>query len=67
MVSEVEVCEGRFISYSLGNFATYGTINMSGINGYAPLVEVETNRDGKFFRWKDLFFFAGVGFGTKIG
>jgi len=37
----------RFIAYRLGNFATYETINVGGINGYTPPVAVETNRDGR--------------------
>jgi hypothetical protein len=36
----------------LGNFATYGTINVNGISGYAPIIEVETDRTGKFIRGK---------------
>jgi hypothetical protein len=51
-VRAVEVYKDRFIAYSLGNFATYGTINVNGISGYAPIVEVETDRTGKFIRGK---------------
>jgi hypothetical protein len=52
VVRAVDLYKGRFIAYSLGNFATYGTINVNGISGYAPIIEVETDRSGKFIRGK---------------
>lgn len=52
VVRAVEVYKDRFIAYSLGNFATYGTINVNGISGYAPIIEIETDRTGKFIRGK---------------
>ncbi len=42
----VEVYNGRFIAYSLGNFWTYGRFNLSGINGYAPIADLRVARDG---------------------
>jgi len=65
VVRAVDLYKGRFIAYSLGNFATYGTINVSGINGYAPLVAVETNRDGRFLRGKIHSFIQYKGSGPK--
>ncbi len=47
MVRAVNLYIDRFIAYRLGNFATYETINVGGINGYTPLVALETNRDGR--------------------
>lgn len=44
--------KGRLIAYSLGNFCTYGGINVSGVNGYAPLLELEVSSDGEFLRGK---------------
>lgn len=44
----VEVYNNRFIAYSLGNFLTYRRFNLSGPNGYSPLVRVETDASGKF-------------------
>jgi len=44
----VEVYKDRFIAYSLGNFSTYGGINVSGINGFAPIIKVFTNNKGRF-------------------
>lgn len=46
----VEVYKDRFIAYSLGNFCTYGGINVSGINGWAPIVKVYTNSKGDFLK-----------------
>ena len=44
----VEVYKDRLISYSLGNFATYYGIRVTGVNGLAPLLVVQVDRDGRF-------------------
>jgi hypothetical protein len=36
------------ICYSLGNFCTYGRFNVRGVNGVAPIVEVQINKSGAF-------------------
>lgn len=46
----VELYKNRFIAYSLGNFCTYGGINVSGINGWAPIIKVYTTTDGAFYK-----------------
>lgn len=46
----VEVYKNRFIAYSLGNFCTYGGINVSGINGWAPIIKVFTDSTGVFLK-----------------
>lgn len=46
----VEVYKNRFIAYSLGNFCTYGGINVAGINGWAPIIKVFTNARGSFLK-----------------
>jgi len=46
----IEVYKNRFIAYSLGNFCTYGGINVSGINGMAPIIKVYTNLKGDFLK-----------------
>ena len=43
----VEVYEGRFIAYSLGNFWTYGRFNLCGPNGLAPVVDLRVAADGR--------------------
>lgn len=44
----IEVYKGRFIAYSLGNFCTPYNVSLTGISGYAPLVEIQTDRKGRF-------------------
>ncbi|MDL2222971.1 CapA family protein [Bacteroidales bacterium OttesenSCG-928-M11] len=43
-----ELYKDRFIIYSMGNFCTAGDFNIRGISGYAPIVKVYTDTDGKF-------------------
>lgn len=42
----VEVYNGHFIAYSLGNFCTPTGISVSGISGYSPVITVRLNSDG---------------------
>jgi poly-gamma-glutamate capsule biosynthesis protein CapA/YwtB (metallophosphatase superfamily) len=44
----IEVYKERFISYSMGNFCTYGRFNLAGPNGIAPIVKINVDREGKF-------------------
>jgi poly-gamma-glutamate capsule biosynthesis protein CapA/YwtB (metallophosphatase superfamily) len=46
----IEVYNNRFIAYSLGNFCTYSGINVSGVNGLAPIIKVYTNNNGEFLK-----------------
>ncbi|MEK6780663.1 MAG: CapA family protein [Bacteroidota bacterium] len=46
----IEVYKNRFIAYSLGNFCTYGGINVSGVNGLAPIIKVYTDVKGIFYK-----------------
>ncbi len=43
----VEVYNGRFIAYSLGNFWTYARMNIRGLGGVGPVVELHLARDGR--------------------
>ena len=45
----MELYHDRLIAYSLGNFCTYARFNLRGSNGLAPLLQVKTDREGKFF------------------
>jgi hypothetical protein len=44
----IEVYRDRFISYSMGNFCTYGRINLTGPNGLAPIIKLNVDSTGKF-------------------
>jgi poly-gamma-glutamate capsule biosynthesis protein CapA/YwtB (metallophosphatase superfamily) len=44
----IEVYKERFISYSLGNFCTYGRFNIQGPNGFSPLIKLKVDRTGRF-------------------
>jgi poly-gamma-glutamate capsule biosynthesis protein CapA/YwtB (metallophosphatase superfamily) len=44
----VEIYKQRFIDYSLGNFCTYGRFNITGPGGFAPVMKVKVDREGRF-------------------
>ncbi|MDY0199810.1 MAG: CapA family protein [Tenuifilaceae bacterium] len=44
----IDLYKGRFIAYSLGNFCTYGRFNLRGANGFAPIIKVLVDKNGKF-------------------
>jgi poly-gamma-glutamate capsule biosynthesis protein CapA/YwtB (metallophosphatase superfamily) len=46
----IDVYKNRFIAYSLGNFCTFGGMNVSGVNGLSPIIKVYTNRSGEFLK-----------------
>jgi hypothetical protein len=48
VVRGMEVLRGRLVAYSLGNFATYGGMNLSGPNGLTLVLEVSLAPDGTF-------------------
>lgn len=48
----VDLYKGKFIAYSLGNFATYGRFNLRGVSGIAPIVKVLVNPSGDFLSAK---------------
>lgn len=43
----MELYRGRLVAYSLGNFATWWGINIRGVNGLAPLLEIQLAPDGR--------------------
>ena len=44
----LELYRGRLIAYSLGNFATFGGMNVTRESGLAPLLTVQLESDGAF-------------------
>jgi cell wall-associated NlpC family hydrolase len=50
VVRAAELYKERFIIYSMGNFCTSGDFSISGISGYAPIVKVFTDEEGKFLK-----------------
>ncbi len=48
----IELYKNKFISYSAGNFATFGNINLSGINGIAPIFKINIDKNGNFINGK---------------
>jgi hypothetical protein len=49
----MEVYKNKLIAYSLGNFLTYGNMNISGINGVNIILQAELeNSTGNFIRGK---------------
>lgn len=61
----VEVYRDRFIAYSLGNFCTPYGMSLTGISGYAPLVEIGIDRQGRFLAGKIHSFIQQRGAGPR--
>ena len=61
----VELYKGRFIAYSLGNFCTPYGINITGIAGYAPILELKIAKDGNFLKGKIHSFIQVKGRGPR--
>ena len=65
VVRGIEVYKNRFIAYSLGNFCTPYNVNLKGISGYAPIVEISINKDGSFLKGKIHSFLQTKGIGPR--
>ena len=66
VVRAVEVYKNRFIAYSLGNFCTPFGISLKGVSRYAPVVEVKTDRHGRFLRGRIHSFQQSYGRGPRF-
>ena len=62
----LELYKGKFIAYSLGNFATYGNFSLSGSKGIAPIVKVILNEKGDFVEGSIISTFQKKNSGPKI-
>ena len=61
----MEIYKKRFIAYSLGNFCTPYGINLTGISGYAPVVEIKIAGDGTFLSGQIHSFIQQKGIGPR--
>ncbi len=61
----VEVYKNKFIAYSLGNFCTPYGMSLTGIKGYAPVVEIKIDSKGNFICGKIHSFIQQKGAGPR--
>lgn len=67
VVRAVELYKGHFIAYSLGNFCTPYGVNISGISGYAPVLQLSINAaDGTFISGRINSFIQQRGRGPRL-
>lgn len=66
VVRALEVYKDRFIAYSLGNFCTPYNVSLTGISGYAPIVEIAVDDSGKFLHGKIHSFLQTRGIGPRF-
>lgn len=62
----LELYQHRLIAYSLGNFCTYGRINIKDVNGIAPILKVEVTPEGEFVRGKIISTMQSLANGVSI-
>ena len=65
VVRAVEMYKGRLIAYSLGNFCTPYGVSISGVSGYAPVIEAVTDRRGRFIKGRIYPFVQRRGLGPR--
>lgn len=66
VVRAVELYKNHFIAYSLGNFCTPKGINITGISGYAPVLQLWISQsDGQFIKGKINSFIQKYGEGPR--
>lgn len=61
----MEVYKGKFIAYSLGNFCTPYGMSLTGISGYAPVVTINIDKEGRFLSGKIHSFIQQRGVGPR--
>ena len=66
VIRAVELYNDKFISYSAGNFATYGNFSLSGVKGIAPIFKINIDQDGNFIDGKIISTYQVKGSGPKI-
>lgn len=66
VVRAVELYKEHLIAYSLGNFCTPYGMSLSGISGYAPVLEVKVLSDGRFAGARIHSFIQQRGVGPRL-
>jgi poly-gamma-glutamate capsule biosynthesis protein CapA/YwtB (metallophosphatase superfamily) len=62
----IEVYKKRIISYSLGNFCTYGRFNLTGANAVAPILISKVSASGEFLTGEIISFKQTYADGPKF-
>ena len=62
----VELYRDRLIAYSLGNFCTTFGVNLAGVNGYAPVLVVRIDGEGRFVDGRIHSFIQTQGTGPRL-
>ena len=62
----IELYNGKFIAYSLGNFCTYRRFNIQGVSGLAPIIKLWLDKDGNFLKGKITPVYQDKMTGTKF-
>ena len=62
----IDIYKGKFIAYSLGNFATYARFSIRSYAGLAPLVTIEVNDKGDFISGEIISFIQEGRGGPKL-
>lgn len=62
----IELYKDRIIAYSLGNFCTPFRVSLAGTAGYAPILKINTNKEGKFLAGDIISAQQHKGIATKI-
>jgi poly-gamma-glutamate capsule biosynthesis protein CapA/YwtB (metallophosphatase superfamily) len=57
----IDLYKGKFIAYSLGNFATSTSVNIQGVTGYAPIVKVTIDKKTGDFKEGQIYSFIQKG------
>ncbi len=65
VVRAIEVYNGRFIAYSLGNFCTPYGMSLTGISAHAPVVKITIDDSGRFLKGRIHSFLQMKGVGPR--
>ena len=66
VIRAVELYNDKFISYSSGNFATYGNFSLTGVKGISPIFKIKLDENGNFVEGQIISTYQVKGSGPKI-